>query len=157
MCASGHRGEQRWLRSRFGCRLQGAPTKRPAIPRSAAVGCGRVDKMLRQAMPPAPKQAGHCEGGGVVYDEVVRGRRDRQALPAWACPDCARFYAAIERQGNGVGRPACAACQHGAPAGAAGPSSRADALQLTGRHRAMRPAPATPKGYWNIGFSDDSL
>jgi DNA repair protein endonuclease SAE2/CtIP C-terminus len=118
--------------------------------RQASAGSGAPAQGTQQVAPLAP--------GGYAYDERVRKRSDRAALPAWECAECARFYAALQVQGS-VSVPGlkCTACarDRGGP-GMSGPSTAVPQM-LAGRHRSRFVAPPTPKNYWDIGFHDDAV
>lgn len=104
----------------------------------------------------ASKAPGGQQNGKRVYDEKVRGKAERAAMPAWDCPVCMEFFRALENQGRCMPRDAikCADCAAGARqafVGAEG-TSVGDLRQAAGRHRAEQAAPATPKHFWGLGF-----
>ena len=76
---------------------------------------------------------------GYKFVEVVRKKADREALKAGDCVQCHKFYEAImEGDVAGVMVPQCE--QH----------------QVASRHRYRYEPPATPSGFWNIGFDSDA-
>ena len=96
------------------------------------------------------------ENGRRVYDDRVRGKAERAAMPAWDCPVCMEFFIALENQGRSMPRDAikCADCAAGARqafASAEG-TSVGELRQAAGKHRAQQAAPATPKHFWGLGF-----
>ncbi len=67
-----------------------------------------------------------------AYQEVVRGKAARAALPAETCKDCDDFYKAI--YGNGP----------------EGDRARAESLYKCGRHRRKHALPQTPPHFWSV-------
>lgn len=79
------------------------------------------------------------------YQVVVRGKDARAQLTAVDCAECARFWGAMQSWGQGAEKPACT---HGN-------AMPLHALrQEVGRHRYKHVPPATPAGFWEIGFGD---
>ena len=66
-----------------------------------------------------------------AYQEVVRGRDKRQALPAHECEECRKFHNAL---GPGY--------------------DRSQLVDLCSRHRARHAPPSTPPGFWQLTFVD---
>lgn len=86
---------------------------------------------------------------GYKYATVVRGRVEREALPAHDCAQCRGFYEALGEEVS------LFPCQHHQEQDPVGAPRRADASpfrQFVGRHRACHAPPPTPTGYWDIGF-----
>ncbi|GFR41839.1 hypothetical protein Agub_g2617 [Astrephomene gubernaculifera] len=119
---------------------------------------------------------------GYKYSAVIRGRAEREDLQAIECAGCRAFYEAIATWGDAVA-PCCNHVQNvpagagkaagGRGAAAGGGSSAAAAAQQQqqqqpgnniasalrqagGRHRFKYAPPATPEGFWDIGFGDDT-
>ena len=67
-----------------------------------------------------------------AYQEVVRGRANRQALPGHECEECRKWFDAI---GKGY--------------------DRADMVKECSRHRALHAPPSTPEDYWRLTFVDE--
>lgn len=67
-----------------------------------------------------------------AYQEVVRGRANRQALPGHECEECRKWFDAV---GNGY--------------------DRADMVKECSRHRALHAPPSTPEDYWRLTFVDE--
>jgi len=63
------------------------------------------------------------------YQEVVRNKEERAALPAFECDQCRKFYEAL---GEGV--------------------DRNKMVQHCSRHRARDEVPDTPPDYWQMSF-----
>lgn len=124
--------------------------------------------------------ARHAGSAAVVHEDKVREKAARAAMPAWDCPTCAGFFAALQNQGygqidevvrcpdckqadtSGMASGAAAAAQDGS--GATGANAQIDAAaaaarnvaglrQNAGRHRCNFAAPSTPTGYWAMGFA----
>ncbi len=76
----------------------------------------RMTHLQRGRLRSAASPAGP-EGAGYKYREVVRKRAERAALPGYECPDCTRFYTALESWGPLPGLPpgGLPACGHAAP------------------------------------------
>ena len=66
-----------------------------------------------------------------AYQEVVRGRANREALPGYDCEECRKFLNAI---GDGY--------------------DRDQIIQQCSRHRSRHAPPSTPDGFWNLTFID---
>lgn len=67
-----------------------------------------------------------------AYQEVVRGRANRQALPGHECEECRKWFDAV---GKGY--------------------DRADMVKECSRHRALHAPPSTPENYWRLTFVDE--
>ncbi|KAL0051390.1 hypothetical protein WJX82_006484 [Trebouxia sp. C0006] len=98
-------------------------------------------------------------GGDFKYQEVVRGKADRAALQGIQCLDCRRFYEAVNTWGHeGQPLPTCGhtllsgTAMHRGQGGSALP--RQDLHQDASRHRYRFAPPATPNGFWDMGFGD---
>lgn len=132
------------------------PVAPVAVKGLAGEGCSEENLERRRLEVHAEQAAMQHKGGPRVYDERVRKRAEREALPAWECQGCARFYAMLKRQGYKVDSDVlkCPDC---------GDDRKTDQengdvqgiLQETSRHRHRFVAPPTPKNFWAIGFDDD--
>ena len=99
--------------------------------------------------------------GEYRYQEVVRSRDARSKLPGFECQDCRLFYSALQSWGDMRGGtvPGAPACGHtsapggGGGGGGGGGMTRQQALDAASRHRYQYEPPATPQGYWDIGFT----
>jgi DNA repair protein endonuclease SAE2/CtIP C-terminus len=104
------------------------------------------------------RSAGHVPGAGpAVFDEKVRKQAERTELAAWDCPECMRFFTALERQGKTLptGALNCPDCKAARDQGAGAAGRDVGELrQAAGRHRSRFVAPATPKNFWCMGFAD---
>ena len=80
----------------------------------------------------------------VKHAAVVRDKAERAAMPAFACEECERFYAATARAGVRAPR---GACTHRPGPGREG----RDASHS--RHRARWAPPPAPPGFWNLGMT----
>jgi len=67
-----------------------------------------------------------------AYQEVVRGRANRQALPGHECEECRKWFDAV-----------------------GGAYDRADMVKECSRHRALHAPPSTPEDYWRLTFVDE--
>jgi hypothetical protein len=90
------------------------------------------------------------------FNEVVRGRAARDALPAFSCHACRAWYEAIHSWGasqGGLPEPVRPRCGHqdALPRGLPGADQ---ILQHVSRHRARFARPETQDGYWDLGFMD---
>jgi hypothetical protein len=106
--------------------LRARPEAHPNVQRARASAPPRGDRRTCVA-------ADTCmaaDGPSYKYAEVVRGREARARLPAHDCPDCAKFFEAME--------------------GAL--DSKAAAIALCSRHRAVHAPEATPQGFWDLSF-----
>jgi hypothetical protein len=70
------------------------------------------------------------------YQEVVRGREARQALPSHDCPDCGKFLDAV-MEGNGAN------------------VFERHELMCQSRHRSRHTPPSTPEDFWELSFQDE--
>ncbi|KAL9181314.1 hypothetical protein ACHAXT_010119 [Thalassiosira profunda] len=66
-----------------------------------------------------------------AFQEVVRGKKDREALPGHECEECKRFMDAVGRDYD-----------------------RDALVQGCSRHRSRCAPPLTPPGFWNLTFVD---
>ncbi len=74
---------------------------------------------------------------GYKYIEPVRKKSEREALRSTDCRQCKKFYdAVLAKDANGVVE---SRCKH----------------HDASRHRYKFAPPATPEGFWNIGFDSD--
>ncbi|CAK9197154.1 unnamed protein product [Sphagnum jensenii] len=74
---------------------------------------------------------------GYKYIEPVRKKSEREALQSTDCRQCKKFYdAVLAKDANGVVE---SRCKH----------------HDASRHRYKFAPPATPEGFWNIGFDSD--
>lgn len=71
------------------------------------------------------------------YQEVVRGRKERQALPGHDCEECRGFLDAV--------------CN--APGGEV--FDKGQLVRECSRHRARHTPPETPDGFWELSFADE--
>jgi hypothetical protein len=138
--------------------------KRLCIQETPSGKTDRVDLLGRQTSDGQPRcfntaklaeQAMHRQGAGqcqAVYDERVRKKAEREAMPAWDCPKCAHFFAAMECDGVVLPQDAvnCNDCGVGTKAARA-----ADLRQAAGKHRCNHVAPATPKNFWALGLTSE--
>lgn len=85
------------------------------------------------------------------YQAVVRGRHARAQLAAVDCAECARFWGAMRSWGGG-GEAHLPPCGHARGVGGGSPLHAL--RQEVGRHRFKHVPPATPAGFWDIGFGD---
>ena len=129
----------------------------PVAVKGLAGDDGSEEHLERRRLEVHADQAGAHEGGPRVYDERVRKRAEREALPAWECQQCARFYAMLKRQGYNVDNDAlkCPDCGDDRRTDWGGNGGVQGILQETSRHRHRFVAPPTPKNFWAIGFDDD--
>jgi hypothetical protein len=97
----------------------------------------------------------------LAFDERVRKKAERAAMPAWDCPMCGDFYRALYRQGVAVpmdafkcescgGRQQGQGCARAAFEAAEGQATVAQLRQAAGKHRGRHVAPATPKHLWAL-------
>jgi hypothetical protein len=66
-----------------------------------------------------------------AVNSIVRGKREREALDANSCPECAEFVEVLAHETGKDPRSLLRQCQ---------------------RHRAQFPPVDTPDGYWDVGF-----
>lgn len=129
----------------------------PVAAKGLAGEGGSEENLEQRRLEVHAEQAAGNGAGPRVYDERVRKRAERKALPAWECQQCERFYAMLKRQGYKVDSDVlqCPNC---------GDDRRTEwdrngdvqgILQETSRHRHRFVAPPTPKNFWAIGFDDD--
>ncbi|GBF91247.1 hypothetical protein Rsub_03567 [Raphidocelis subcapitata] len=149
-------------------RLSSAPGASPSAPQQP-----RPWQQQLEARRGAPRP-------GFKFNEVVRGREARDALPAFDCHECRGVYEALrswEQSQGGLAdgalcqfrcrehgdAPAAAAGRAGAAGGqgggggggSGGGGGRADqVLKHASRHRALHKRPETQEGYWDLGFMD---
>jgi hypothetical protein len=71
-----------------------------------------------------------------AYQEVVRKKAEREALPAHDCPECAQFRAVVM---SGKGKDVF----------------NEDEIMACSRHRSRAPPPSTPPQYWELSFADE--
>lgn len=83
------------------------------------------------------RHANKC-GTGYKYIEPVRKKADREALKGVECNQCKKFYDAVRMEGAEVAGDI--SCEH---------------HNDVSRHRYRYVPPATPEGFWNIGFDTD--
>ncbi|KAF5827285.1 hypothetical protein DUNSADRAFT_991 [Dunaliella salina] len=92
------------------------------------------------------------------YNEVVRKKDKREALPGYTCHACCAFFRSLRPYG-GPGGPQMPSCGH-TLADAAHGSSLAEfqegLIQENSKHRALFAPPQTPPGFWELGFPDDA-
>ena len=65
----------------------------------------------------------------IKYNEIVRGKENRQKLHGTACACCSNYYRAVN---GGV---------------------TVDQDHATSRHRFTHVPPSTPPGFWDLGFT----
>ncbi|KNC47816.1 uncharacterized protein AMSG_04045 [Thecamonas trahens ATCC 50062] len=100
--------------------------------RPAAGSCNDIDDS-----PSKPRPAVRTtRSPDFAYNEVVRNRAERSRLQGFTCEMCKAFYEACGVFNDN--------CEHDA------------VVQAASRHRARYPKPATPEGYWQIGFSSSA-
>ena len=140
-----------------------ASTKSTRLAPVATTSAHNAAQLAAQQQRPAPGAQG---AGPAVYDEKVRRKAERAVLPAWDCPTCSAFFAALEKEGRAAPVDAmnCPDCNPGGAAGAAragesgaqgGTRTRvAELRQDASRHRCTNAAPATPKNFWGMGLAD---
>lgn len=85
------------------------------------------------------KKGGFNEDRAFKYMEIIRKKDERQNLPAWFCPDCAKFYKVYSQYGdldraNDMVKRLCGHSIH----------------QETSRHRRKYDPPPSPPNYWDI-------
>jgi hypothetical protein len=89
------------------------------------------------------RQVGAGEAPAHKYNSVVRKQAEREKLHAFECVGCKKFYdAVLVKDGDAMAQNVNNACQHH--------------LDNAGRHRYQWAPPATPSGYWNIGFDTET-
>ncbi|GAQ89320.1 hypothetical protein KFL_005110020 [Klebsormidium nitens] len=77
------------------------------------------------------------------YNSVVRKKDEREQLHAMDCENCRKFYEAVEAlDAEAMERHVNSRCQ--------------EHLDVAGRHRYQYAPPATPSGFWNIGFDSET-
>lgn len=89
---------------------------------------------------PKEQNQKHANKGGIGYKyiEPVRKKADREALKGVECNQCKKFYDAVRMEGAEVDGDIN--CEH---------------HNDVSRHRYRYVPPATPEGFWNIGFDTD--
>jgi hypothetical protein len=85
------------------------------------------------------KKGAFNEDRAFKYMEIIRKKDDRKNLPAWFCPDCAKFYKVYAQYGdldraNEMVKRLCGHSVH----------------QETSRHRRKYDPPPSPPNYWDI-------
>ena len=88
-----------------------------------------------------------------VYHEVVRNRQERQELPCYDCPNCAKFYQALRHAGHDeedIAVLSSSSRRHGD-----GPTSSHQQHRGFGRHRARFRPNSTPEDFWELDFIDE--
>ena len=80
-----------------------------------------------------PKPASNPDEPSYAFQEVVRGKDARAALPGHDCEECRKFLDAL---GNDTG-------------------FRDTIVQECSRHRSRFPPPSTPKDFWRMTFPDE--
>ena len=122
---------------------------------AGGAGRGELGAGLRAEAHPGAAPGAAAKGPKQVkYQEAVRGAK-RADLGAYECPQCRKFYSALDgglsshvcRHAAGLG------AQPGAQPGAEAAEQREAFRNLGGRHRAQWAPPATPEGLWNLSFS----
>jgi hypothetical protein len=89
------------------------------------------------------RQVSAGEAPAHKYNSVVRKQAEREKLHAFECVGCKKFYdAVLVKDGDAMAQNVNNACQHH--------------LDNAGRHRYQWAPPATPSGYWNIGFDTET-
>ncbi len=74
-----------------------------------------------------------AHAGKHAFKQVVRGKREREALPeATDCAQCRAYFDALASEVPNV--------------------SRKDLVQQCTRHKSLFPEVGTPPGYWDVGF-----
>ncbi|KAH8108219.1 DNA repair protein endonuclease SAE2/CtIP C-terminus-domain-containing protein [Cristinia sonorae] len=149
----------------------GAPPSLPGIasssilppPRSMQYSCYKgKGRYAKQAEPPSLGESSRKPPAGFKYDEVVRGSRQRKHLHAGDCECCHEYYESVGPQPPRLQPPLWrsppAARRDQAvhtPTASEDISSNIDAHKHEiSRHRHQWQPPATPPGYWTIGFPD---
>lgn len=104
-----------------------------------------------------PGGNGSGKGGGFKYSDVVRNKAQRADLAAVECACCKAFYAALVSW-DPHNMPALE-CGHAVKAAGGGQQQPAPALAAAvreegSRHRFRYAPPATPEGFWDLGFND---
>lgn len=89
---------------------------------------------------PKERNQRHANKGrtGYKYIEPVRKKADREVLKGVECNQCKKFYDAVRMEGAEVAGDI--SCEH---------------HNDVSRHRYRYVPPATPEGFWNIGFDTD--
>lgn len=89
---------------------------------------------------PKEQNQKHANKGGIGYKyiEPVRKKAEREALKGVECNQCKKFYDAVRMEGAEVDGDIN--CEH---------------HNDVSRHRYRYVPPATPEGFWNIGFDTD--
>jgi len=113
-----------------------------------------------------PQPGSQQQGPGYKYQEVVRGRAARDALPAFDCAECCGVYEAMlswqtdpDAGGGGFAEEVMRAvrCEDHGGLGAAATGPRAQVekmLQHVSKHRAKFKGRSTQHDYWDMGFFD---
>ncbi|KAK9808228.1 hypothetical protein WJX73_000518 [Symbiochloris irregularis] len=103
---------------------------------------------------PSGPPLGTMGNAGYKYREVVRRKDEREALQGFDCENCKRFYQAISSWGPMANLPA-PSCGHAVTGDLArGPTAAKALIQDASRHRHQWQPPATPSGFWDMGFMD---
>ena len=86
---------------------------------------------------PADKHKKNNNKPSFKYQQVVRGKAQRQALKGWSCPECDQFWNAVcHQQGNAT----VFQRQH---------------FENCSRHRAAHSPSHTPQDFWELSFLDE--
>lgn len=89
------------------------------------------------------RQLAAGEAPAYKYNSVVRKKDEREQLHAMDCENCRKFYNAVEAlDAEAMERHVNNRCQ--------------EHLDVAGRHRYQYAPPATPSGFWNIGFDSET-
>ncbi|BDA48139.1 probable DNA endonuclease RBBP8 at C-terminar half [Coccomyxa sp. Obi] len=134
-----------------------APQHLPTIVERHAESLRPATEPAPQRRPPDNQLQFRPGEPGYKYKETVRKKAEREELLGIECVDCRKFYAAIETWGAVGDLPACGHAVRGAgapPASAAAAPVREQLRQDASRHRYRYEPPATPDGFWDLGFMD---
>ncbi|CAL8462867.1 g2401 [Coccomyxa elongata] len=126
----------------------------PTIVERHAETLHRAAQPAPQRRPPENQPQLRPGEPGYKYKETVRKKAEREELMGIECVDCRNFYAAIETWGAVGNLPACGHAVRGAAAPPATAAVREQLRQDASRHRYRYEPPATPEGFWDLGFMD---
>uniref|UniRef100_A0A7S3R6Q2 DNA endonuclease activator Ctp1 C-terminal domain-containing protein n=1 Tax=Dunaliella tertiolecta TaxID=3047 RepID=A0A7S3R6Q2_DUNTE len=107
-------------------------------------------------------QEGRCDGAPQgkprKYNEVVRKKDQREALPGYACHVCRDFFRSLAPFGwpGGPQMPTCGHVLADAQPGSSLAKFQEDLIQENSKHRAQFAPPQTPPGFWELGFPDEA-